>query len=55
VLSLAAQVVEAEPSVIGWIAAALPAAGFLAMVKIALGHSIPKLATKSSYQNDLAA
>lgn len=27
---------------IGWIAAALPAAGFLAMVKIALGHSIPQ-------------
>src|SRR5262245_35671598 len=42
VLSLSAQVVEAEPSVIGWIAAALPAAGFLAMVKIALGHSIPQ-------------
>jgi len=39
VLSLAAQVVEAESSVIGWIAAALPAVGFLAMVKIALGHS----------------
>jgi len=42
VLSLSAQVVEAEPSVIGWIAAALPAAGFLAMVKIALGHSVPQ-------------
>ena len=39
VLSLAAQVVEAERSVIGWIAAALPAAGFLAMVKIALGRT----------------
>lgn len=39
VLSLGAQVVEAEPSVIGWIAAALPAVGFLAMVKIALGHA----------------
>lgn len=39
VLSLAAQVVEAERSVIGWTAAALPAAGFLAMVKIALGRT----------------
>ncbi|WP_374250086.1 DUF2637 domain-containing protein [Micromonospora sp. R77] len=38
-LSLAAQVVEAEASVIGWIAAALPALGFLAMVKIALGRA----------------
>jgi hypothetical protein len=41
VLSLGAQVVEAEPSVIGWIAAALPAVGFLAMVKIALGRAGP--------------
>ncbi len=40
-LSLAAQVVEAEPSVIGWLAAALPALGFLAMVKMALGRSDP--------------
>ncbi|GGN99286.1 hypothetical protein GCM10010112_92970 [Actinoplanes lobatus] len=39
VLSLGAQVVEAEPSIIGWIAAALPAVGFLAMVKIALGRA----------------
>jgi hypothetical protein len=39
VLSLAAQVVEAEPSVIGWTAAALPAAGFLAMVKIAMSRT----------------
>ncbi len=39
VLSLAAQVVQAEPSPIGWIAAALPALGFLTMVKIALGHT----------------
>ncbi|WP_084757462.1 DUF2637 domain-containing protein [Micromonospora cremea] len=40
-LSLAAQVVEAEASVIGWMAAALPALGFLAMVKIALGRMDP--------------
>jgi hypothetical protein len=39
VLSLGAQVVDAEPSPIGWIAAAIPALGFLVMVKIALGHS----------------
>lgn len=38
-LSLAAQVVDAEPSIIGWLAAALPAAGFLAMVKIAMGRA----------------
>uniref|UniRef100_A8LZR0 DUF2637 domain-containing protein n=1 Tax=Salinispora arenicola (strain CNS-205) TaxID=391037 RepID=A8LZR0_SALAI len=36
-LSLAAQVAEA--SVIGWVAAALPALGFLTMVKIALGRA----------------
>jgi hypothetical protein len=39
VLSLSAQVVEAEHSVIGWLAAALPALGFLAMVKMALGRA----------------
>ncbi len=36
VLSLSAQVVEAERSVVGWLAAALPALGFLALVKIVL-------------------
>ncbi|MFD0518543.1 DUF2637 domain-containing protein [Paractinoplanes durhamensis] len=39
VLSLAAQVVEAEPSPIGWTAAAIPALGFLVMVKVALSHT----------------
>ncbi|HEY0699566.1 MAG TPA: DUF2637 domain-containing protein [Micromonospora sp.] len=38
-LSLAAQVVEAESSPIGWIAAAVPALGFLVMVKVALGYT----------------
>jgi hypothetical protein len=38
-LSLAAQVAEAEPSPIGWIAAAVPALGFLVMVKVALGYT----------------
>jgi hypothetical protein len=42
VLSLAAQVVEAEPSPIGWTAAAVPALGFLVMVKIALGYTGPE-------------
>ncbi|MEV0730497.1 DUF2637 domain-containing protein [Polymorphospora sp. NPDC050346] len=44
-LSLAAQVVEAEPSPIGWIAAAVPALGFLVMVKIALGYADTASAT----------
>lgn len=39
VLSLGAQVVEAERSIIGWIAAAIPAMGFLVMVKIALARA----------------
>jgi len=38
-LSLAAQVVEAEPSVVGWLAAALPALGFLACVKIVMSRA----------------
>ncbi len=38
-LSLAAQVVEAERSPVGWIAAAVPALGFLVMVKVALGYT----------------
>jgi len=38
-LSLSAQVVQAQPSVIGWIAAAIPALGFLVMVKIALAQA----------------
>src|SRR2546421_1198066 len=36
ILSLSAQVVEAERSVVGWVAAALPALGFLALVKMVL-------------------
>lgn len=38
-VSLAAQVAEADPSVWGWIVAALPALGFLAVVKIVLSRS----------------
>ena len=40
-LSISAQVVEAEFSIIGWLAAALPALGFLVMVKIAIGRTAP--------------
>jgi hypothetical protein len=39
VLSLGAQVVEAEQSAIRWVAAAIPALGFHVMVKIALARS----------------
>jgi hypothetical protein len=38
-VSLAAQVVEAEPSIIGWLAAALPALGFLVLVKVVLSRT----------------
>ena len=37
-LSLSAQILEAEPTAIGWIAASVPALGFLAMAKMALGR-----------------
>ncbi|MBM0227267.1 MULTISPECIES: DUF2637 domain-containing protein [Micromonospora] len=47
-LSLAAQVVEAEPSPVGWIAAAVPALGFLVMVKIALGYTSAASGTAAS-------
>jgi hypothetical protein len=39
VVSLSAQVVEAEPSVIGWLAAALPALGFLVLAKVVLSRT----------------
>jgi hypothetical protein len=51
-LSISAQIVQAEQSVIGWIAAALPALGFLVMVKIALGRT-PSLTLTSA--NDAPA
>jgi len=54
-LSLAAQVVEAESSPIGWIAAVLPAAGFLAMVKLALGRSGPAASPGTGPGPDAAA
>jgi hypothetical protein len=43
-LSLSAQVVEAEASPIGWIAAAIPALGFLVMVKVALAQAAVPIA-----------
>ncbi|MEV5764963.1 DUF2637 domain-containing protein [Micromonospora sp. NPDC052213] len=51
-LSLAAQVVEAEPSPIGWIAAAVPALGFLVMVKVALGYAGTTTPTNSARTAD---
>ncbi|MBM0255464.1 DUF2637 domain-containing protein [Micromonospora sp. 4G55] len=53
-LSLAAQVVEAEPSPVGWIAAAVPALGFLVMVKIALGYANTPTPTTTSPPTDQA-
>jgi len=51
-LSLSAQVVEAEPSIIGWLAAALPAAGFLALVKIVMTRT-PARTTPASAEPPL--
>ncbi|GIG89204.1 DUF2637 domain-containing protein [Plantactinospora endophytica] len=39
ILSLAAQVAEAEPSVWGWIVAAVPSLAFLALVKVVLSSA----------------
>ena len=39
VLSLSAQVIQAEQTAVGWVAAAIPALGFLVMVKLALAHA----------------
>jgi hypothetical protein len=44
-LSLAAQVAEAEPSVWGWIVAAVPSLAFLALVKVVLS-SVPAVAVE---------
>lgn len=42
VLTLAVQAVQADASAIGWVAAGLPALGFLVMMKIAFGvHLVP--------------
>jgi hypothetical protein len=43
--SLAAQVVDAERSVIGWLAAALPAVGFLVLAKVVLSRTAAKAPT----------
>lgn len=52
-ISLAAQVLEAEQSLIGWVAAAIPSLGFLAQAKMILGrHS--KVDTAISTPDDLA-
>jgi hypothetical protein len=52
-LSLAAQVVEAEVSIVGWLAAALPALGFLACVKIVLTRT-PTGTTPTSVPTPIA-
>lgn len=51
-LSLSAQVVEAERSIVGWLAAALPALGFLALVKIVLSRT-PVAESSSSTADDI--
>jgi hypothetical protein len=51
VLSLAAQVAEAEHSVWGWIVAALPAAAFLALVKIVLSRPVTVAETSPDVQD----
>jgi hypothetical protein len=53
-LSLSAQVVEAERSVVGWLAAALPALGFLALVKIVLTRT-PVRAEELSTMDSVSA
>ncbi|MEJ3743442.1 hypothetical protein WEI85_09155 [Actinomycetes bacterium KLBMP 9797] len=50
---LSAQVVDAERSVTGWIAAAVPALGFLVMVKIALGRAAAGLPMASDSEPSL--
>lgn len=42
VLSLAAQVAQAERSVWGWVLAAVPAVGFLVLVKIAVSRAVSR-------------
>jgi hypothetical protein len=51
-LSLSAQVVDAEASPIGWITAAIPALGFLVMVKIALAQA-PAVSALTGVEVDL--
>ena len=41
VLSIAAQFAQAEPSLSGWLLAAIPAPGFLALTKLVLGRPTP--------------
>ncbi len=47
-VSLAAQVVEAEPTVIGWLAAALPAIGFLVLAKVVLSRTAATATAKTA-------
>ena len=54
-LSLSAQVVEAERSVVGWLAAALPALGFLASVKIVLARHPANVAEPLQHKDTTAS
>lgn len=54
VLSVAAQVVEAEPSVVGWLAAALPALGFLTCVKVVLSRTPTETVTTAAEPTPVA-
>jgi hypothetical protein len=47
-VSLAAQVVEAERSVVGWLAAALPAIGFLVLAKVVLSRTAATATTSDT-------
>lgn len=53
-LSLSAQFAQATPSVSGWLLAAVPALGFLAMTKLALSHTTTSPATPSGVAEDQA-
>jgi hypothetical protein len=52
-VSLSAQVVEAERSIIGWLAAALPALGFLVLAKVVLSRTVAK-STNTEHQPETA-
>src|SRR5688572_20596749 len=52
-ISLAAQVVEAETSLIGWLAAALPAIGFLVLVKVVLSRTAATTAVRDGQADEL--
>lgn len=48
VVQMTAQVAQAEPTAAGWLVAAMPALGFLTVVKLALRHTAPVPATSET-------